>query len=329
MGVSMDPDLGGGEAAIEDPDGAASSRGPILRWARHLVFPITLVGGLLIARAVLSSEAPPESVVLIWFVMMPWVATLERLMPRHPDWNTSKGDVLADVIYLPTSLVVGGTLAALYGGLYLFLAIRLQAAIGSEVWPDAWPLALQVVFACLLAELFAYWPHRWMHENDLLWRFHAVHHSPRRVYWLNAVRAHPGEHVFRGLLSGIPLAVAGAPPEVLAYVMVVSRMAGLFQHANIDFALGPFAWIFSIGELHRWHHAADKRLADHNFGDTLIVWDAVFGSRHLPANQPAPHEVGIRGLDAFPDGWLAQMAVPFRWAALEAESEAVRREGAR
>lgn len=296
------------------------------RAARHVVFPATLIGGLALARAVLASGAPPESVILIWFVMMPWVALLERVMPRHPDWNRAKNDLGADVLYLPTSLVVGGTLSALWSGLYLFLAIRLEQAIGSPFWPDAWPIALQTALACLLAELFAYWPHRWMHESPFLWRFHSIHHSSRRVYWLNAVRAHPGEHLFRGFFAGMPLVVAGAPPEVLAYVMVVSRMAGLFQHANIDFALGPFAWIFSIGELHRWHHAPDKRLADHNFGDTLIVWDAVFGSRHLPTGESAPVEVGIRGLDAFPDGWLQQMAVPFRWRALGAESARLRGE---
>ncbi len=292
--------------------------------ARHLVFPATLLAGLLLARGMLARGAPPESVVLLWFVMMPWVAALERWLPRHRDWNRAQGDLLADVLYLPTSLVVGGALSALWSGLYLHAQIRLQAAVGSPVWPGAWPLALQVVLACVLAELFAYWAHRWMHVVPFLWRFHAVHHSPKRVYWLNAARAHPGEHVFRGFLSGIPLAVAGAPPEVLAYVMVIARMAGLFQHANVDFALGPFAWIFSIGELHRWHHSAEKAEADHNFGDTFIFWDTVFGTRHLPAGAPAPVRVGLDGLDAFPTTWWAQMAAPFRYASIERESRGLR-----
>ena len=169
----------------------------------------------------------------------------------------------------------------------------------------------------MLAEFFAYWAHRWMHEVPNLWRFHSIHHSSKRVYWLNAVRAHPGEHVFRGFISSIPLAVLGAPPDVLAYWMVLSRVGGLFQHANIDFALGPFAWIFSIGELHRWHHSARRDEADHNFGDTFIFWDTVFGTRHLPDGIPAPREVGIRGLEAFPDGWAGQMLAPFRYHEIE------------
>lgn len=303
-------------AALPRSDAEASGASPLGRLARHVVFPGTLVGGLWAGHALLERGTPPEAVIVIWFALMPWVATLERLMPRHADWNRSRGDLRTDAIYLPTSLLVGGALSALWAGLYLQLAIGLQRVAGQGLWPAAWPLAAQVVFACLLAELFAYWAHRWMHASPLLWRFHSVHHSPTRVYWLNAVRAHPGEHLFRGFISGMPLAVIGAPPEVLAYVMVVARVAGLFQHANVDFALGPFAWLFSIGELHRWHHSARREEADHNYGDTLIVWDVVFGSRLLPKDRPAPRAVGIAGLEAYPAGWWAQLAAPFRLEAI-------------
>jgi sterol desaturase/sphingolipid hydroxylase (fatty acid hydroxylase superfamily) len=268
----------------------------------------------------LSSGTAPQAVIVIWFGLMPFIGTLERWMPRFSDWNRSKDDLLTDVIYFPTNLIFAGSLSALWAGLHLKLGIGLQAAVGSEVWPTVWPLAVQVIFACVLAEFFAYWPHRWMHENPFLWRFHSVHHSSRRVYWLNGVRAHPGEHVFRGFISSVPLAVAGAPPEVLAYWMVLTRIGGLFQHANIDFALGPFAWIFSIGELHRWHHSALREEADHNFGDTFIFWDALFGTRYLPDGEGAREDVGIGGLDAYPTTWWGQMAAPFRYSEIERES---------
>jgi sterol desaturase/sphingolipid hydroxylase (fatty acid hydroxylase superfamily) len=295
--------------------------GSLHRFARHAVFPATLVAMLFLGHRLLAGGAPPESVIVIWFGLMPWVATLERLLPRYADWNHSKGDLLADVIWFPTNLIWAGSLSALWAVLTLKVAIALQAAVGSPVWPGGWPLGVQVALACLVAEFFAYWPHRWMHENAFLWRFHSVHHSPKRVYWLNGIRAHPGEHVFRGFFSAIPLAVLGAPPEVLAYWTILTRVGGLFQHANIDFALGPFAWLFSIGELHRWHHAADKHEADHNYGDTFIVWDVVFGTRYLPSDRPAPHEVGIAGLEAYPKDWLGQVLAPFRIEAIERESE--------
>jgi sterol desaturase/sphingolipid hydroxylase (fatty acid hydroxylase superfamily) len=260
----------------------------------------------------LERGTAPEAVIVLWFALMPYVALLERLLPRHPEWNRPHEDRLTDAIYLPASLIVAGGLSALWGGLHVALASALQQAVGSPLWPAHWIVAGQVALACVVAELFAYWPHRWMHELPLLWRFHAIHHSAQRVYWLNALRAHPGEHLFRGFISSIPLAVLGAPPEILAYWMVLSRVAGLFQHANIDFALGPFAWIFSIGELHRWHHSALRQEADHNYGDTFIFWDAVFGTRYLPSSVPAPLEVGLGGDEDFPTGWWRQQLEPFR-----------------
>lgn len=279
---------------------------------RHGIFPAILAAALFTTHALLARGTAPQTVILIWFGLMPVVALLERLMPRHPDWNRGHDDRLTDAIYLPASLVVAGGLSALWGGFHIGLAGVLNDAIGSPIWPGDWPVAAQVVLACAAAELFAYWPHRWMHESPRLWRFHAIHHSARRVYWLNGLRAHPGEHLFRGFISSIPLGVVGAPPEVLAYVLVISRVAGLFQHANIDFALGPFAWIFSIGELHRWHHSKRRQEADHNYGDTFIVWDTLFGTRYLPAGVGSPVEAGFEGVETYPTSWWAQQIAPFR-----------------
>lgn len=290
---------------------------------RHIVFPATLTVALFTAHAMLARGTAPEVVIVIWFVLMPFVALLERLLPRHSDWNRSHDDIATDVIYLPMSLLVVSGLSALWGGFFILLATKLQEVVGSPPWPSQWSLPLQVALACVAAELFAYWAHRLMHELPFLWRFHSIHHSPKRVYWLNAIRAHPGEHIFRGFISSVPLAVLGAPPEVLAYWMVLSRVGGLFQHANIDFALGPFAWIFSIGELHRWHHSATRKEADHNYGDTFIVWDIVFGTRYLPQNRPAPQEVGISGLGAFPTSWWAQQLAPFRYSKIERDSRLI------
>lgn len=289
-------------------------RRSLIPLARHGIFPAILASALFSTHALLARGTAPQAVIVIWFALMPVVALLERLLPRHPEWNQSHGDRLTDAIYLPASLVVAGGLSALWGGFHVFVAGEITRAVGHPVWPDGWPIGAQVGLACAAAELFAYWPHRWMHENTFLWRFHSVHHSARRVYWLNALRAHPGEHLFRGFISSIPLGVLGAPTEVLAYVMVISRVAGLFQHANIDFALGPFAWIFSIGELHRWHHSRARQEADHNYGDTFIFWDAIFGTRYLPVGVAAPIEAGFEGVDGYPTSWWGQQLAPFRGA---------------
>ena len=76
--------------------------------ARHVVFPATLVAMLFVGDRILSSDRPPESVIIIWFGLMPWIVFLERWLPRYPDWNRSHGDVLTDVIYFPTNILIAG-----------------------------------------------------------------------------------------------------------------------------------------------------------------------------------------------------------------------------
>jgi sterol desaturase/sphingolipid hydroxylase (fatty acid hydroxylase superfamily) len=95
---------------------------------------------------------------------------------------------------------------------------------------------------------------------------------------------------------------------------VVNVAVGLFQHANIDFRLGPLSWIFSVGELHRWHHSTVIDEANRNYGNNFIFWDAVFGTRFLPADRDCPADLGIGR--SFPTTLGAQLAAPFRWSRL-------------
>ena len=193
---------------------------------------------------------------------------------------------------------------------------------GLSLWPRSWPLLAQLPLAWVLVELFAYWPHRWLHEVPWLWRLHATHHSAERLYWLNATRAHPLEHVFRGCIGALPLAVVGATPELIALSVLCDGVIGLFQHANIDFRLGPLNYVFSAAPVHRWHHSRARFEADHNYGDSFIFWDLVFGTYYNPAQREVD-ELGVDALDAYPRGFLGQLAAPFRWRAIERASAAV------
>jgi len=289
---------------------------------RLLVFPVMLVAALAATALALGSGAEGSVAVLLIYVgMMPVVAGLERVIPHRAEWNQRRGDLLADALYMPTTWGVGALLSPLFAAVAVAVAGALSRTTGSEPWPSEWPLAAQVALACGVAEFFDYWGHRVLHRIPWLWRFHSIHHSAKRVYWLNATRTHPGELLVRGLFGGVPLAVLGVGEPVFAYWMVLGRVAGLFQHANIDFALGPFSWLFSIGDLHRWHHSRDRTEADRNYGNSFIFWDTAFGTRYLPSDREPPAEVGIANLDAFPTHFLDQLGAPFRFAAIERASQ--------
>jgi sterol desaturase/sphingolipid hydroxylase (fatty acid hydroxylase superfamily) len=273
------------------------------------------------ALAVERTASPAGAVFLIYLAMMPIVACLERLQPHLREWNEGHRDLATDALYLPTTWGLGALLSPLFAGAAVAITGFVSAHFGSDLWPRSWPLALQVMLACAVAEFFDYWGHRLLHRVPALWRLHSIHHSAKRVYWLNATRTHPGELVIRGLFGAVPLGVLGVPEAVYAYFMVLGRVAGLFQHANIDFALGPFSWIFSIGDLHRWHHSRDRAEADTNYGNSFIVWDTVFRTRFLPNDRRPPAEVGIGGMEAFPTSYPQQLLAPFRFERIRAESE--------
>jgi sterol desaturase/sphingolipid hydroxylase (fatty acid hydroxylase superfamily) len=248
------------------------------------------------------------------------VALAERLLPYRSEWNRPQGDLATDAAYLPITLGVNGLLRPVVATFGVALGGWLSETVGLGLWPTEWPLLAQLALACVTGEFFDYWAHRVMHESACLWRLHATHHSAPRLYWLNATRAHPGEMLFRGAVEMLPLAVFGIGEGVLLLIAVVNIVVGLFQHANIDFRLGPMSWIFSVGELHRWHHSRSRDEANRNYGNNFIFWDAVFGTRFLPADREPPAKLGIEGLDGFPRTLGAQLLAPFRWSGILARS---------
>jgi ornithine lipid hydroxylase len=284
------------------------------------VMPATLAVAIAAALLAMRAGAPAASVVPpIFIASIGWVAALERVIPYRREWNRSRGDLLADAAYLPlTSIVIAG-MRSLVAAAGVVLAGWISLRFGFPLWPHSWPLLAQLPLAWVVVELFAYWPHRWLHEVPWLWRLHATHHSPERLYWLNATRAHPLEHVFRGCIGAVPLAVAGATPELIALSVLSDGVIGLFQHANIDFRLGPLDYVFSAAPVHRWHHSRTRAEADHNFGDSFIFWDVVFGTYYKPTEREVA-ELGVDALAAFPRGFLGQLASPFRWHAIERAS---------
>jgi sterol desaturase/sphingolipid hydroxylase (fatty acid hydroxylase superfamily) len=157
-----------------------------------------------------------------------------------------------------------------------------------------------------------------MHEVPWLWRFLATHHSAPRLYWLNAARFHPIDLFAVGVIKLVPVAVLGAGAPVFALVTLFSGVHGAFQHSNVPVRLGPLNWIFSMTELHRWHHSPRLEEANHNYGGNLIVWDVVFGTRFLPEDRDPPEAIGIESLPDFPMGFWANLTSPFRWQALAA-----------
>ena len=238
------------------------------------------------------------------------LVTLHELKyPYRRQWRPAIADTRADLVFMLAVQVALPYLLSIT--LVIFLAEQLRAS-GLSIdgfWPHEHPVAAQAALMLLAADFPRYWLHRAFHKFAFMWRYHAVHHSPHRLYWLNVGRFHPIEKAVQFAVDTLPFALLGVSTEVLAAYFVFYAVNGFFQHSNCDVRLGALNHLVSGPELHRWHHSEFAHESDTNFGNNLIVWDWLFGTRFLPADR----DVGRLGLvnRDYPTGFLAQMTTPF------------------
>jgi sterol desaturase/sphingolipid hydroxylase (fatty acid hydroxylase superfamily) len=239
---------------------------------------------------------------------------LERINPYDAEWSRSRDDERTDIMHLLVSMMALPrilqvlTFTALYA-----VGAAASSVIGAPLWPNDIALPLQLMLAAIIGEFGAYWAHRLMHTNPLLWRLHATHHTVERLYWLNAARFHPLDVAFTYMATVTPLVFLGCPPDTLALLTIFTGIHGMFQHANVNLRLGPLNYIFSMAELHRWHHSKTLADANSNYGSNIILWDIVFQTRFLPTDRQPPRDIGVEDLPDFPRTYKGQLMSPWRW----------------
>ncbi len=278
-------------------------------------FPVVFFGALLATWAWLDAGGTPALVVFGVSVTTACAVTiLERVLPYETTWNQRHNDVPTDLAYAVSSLFAAPRLFDTMALTTLMSAGgHLANAAGHSLWPTQLWWGAQLLVAVVLGEFGSYWWHRLMHERPLLFRLHATHHSAPRLYWLNSTRFHPLDNVLMYGLQVLPLVLLGTPETILVGFTVWSLLHGFFQHANVDVRLGPLNFLFSMSELHRWHHSPSVDEANHNYGSNCIVWDLVFGTFFWPRDRRPPVRVGLDSLPEFPQRLLPQLLSPFMW----------------
>lgn len=282
---------------------------PKPRRDRRVSVTVATVTLVLAAFAIRSNLA--FGLVLLALVFVP----LERIWSLDPQRILRKG-WKTDLVHFAVNnlFTIVGLVAAV-----VVLGGVLHAAVpqGARDAVAGQPLWLQAVEALAFAEVAQYWAHRASHRVPLLWRFHKVHHSITELDWLAAARLHPVDQVFSRSCIVIPLFALGFTRGTFGALLVVFTAQAIFIHANVRFTFGPLRQVVATPEFHHWHHAADPRAYNSNFAGELPVLDRIFGTLHLPARDGSdgprwPDGYGIA--EPVPDGYLAQMAWPFRSA---------------
>ena len=237
------------------------------------------------------------------------IALHEVMLPYRRDWRPPAEDVRTDALFLIVVQVALPYLLAITLVIALAGALKAGGRTVDIFWPHNLPVVAQVAIMLLAADFMRYWLHRAFHRYPLMWRLHAVHHSPPQLYTINVGRFHPIEKSVQYAADTLPFAVLAVSQEALAAYFVFYALNGFFQHSNCRVYLGPLNYLVAGPELHRWHHSRRAREMNSNFGNNLIVWDTLFRTRFLP-NDRDVETIGLRNR-RYPTGFLVQMKSPF------------------
>lgn len=234
---------------------------------------------------------------------------LEKFIPFEKAWQEKDGQTFANIAHTLTSkgavqglVIFGGVI-----GISAYVIPLSGEAYG--IWPREWPMMLQVVLGLIVAEFGLYWAHRLSHEIGFLWRFHAIHHSVTRLWFINTGRFHFIDSLFSIVLGVSIILALGAPMEVVMWLSAITAYIGMLTHCNVDMKFKYLPYIFNTPRLHRWHHSKKLVEGNRNYGENLMIWDHIFRTWIDPDRRPSAN-IGVT--DNVPLTFTQQLLWPFK-----------------
>jgi sterol desaturase/sphingolipid hydroxylase (fatty acid hydroxylase superfamily) len=266
-----------------------------------------MVAGIAIA---LRSPAPVLMLALV----------MERLLPVTPAQRDLTRGFYQDIAWYAVDHL--RVLSWIPLQIMLLISLKRYMMGNRELIPDGvMPAPLLWVVGILAGDFLAYWSHRLRHRFDILWNFHAIHHSQQELNVFTQNRFHDVDIVIDLTIRTLPLLILNAGWMVIGIYAAVSLAHFRLYHSNIRTNYGVLRYILVTPQSHRIHHTSDPRYLNRNFGVFFSIWDRAFGTQH-DNHDEYPQELGIRDdrfpieqgtlLRDFPRIFAAQMLYPFR-----------------
>lgn len=274
---------------------------------QYSVYPLIVGGGAAVIIYAVGNN------VNYWSIIPPvliaaaiTVFVLERVLPYQT--NPEPPPLATDITHYAVNYGIKQFALMLYAQLVGTLGIF------GNLWAEYLPFGVQVLLALVIIDFFLYLVHRWSHENDFLWSFHQLHHSSEQLYWLNGEKRHPLHQVMEGFPGITAVMIFGAPPIAVISALAILALNMMLQHGNIDYRAGFLRYVFSVAELHRWHHVRDAERSKVNFGAWLVFWDLIFKTYSHPTGKVSwdkrANEIGVE--ESHPKTYFAQILFPFQ-----------------
>ncbi|MBL4784965.1 MAG: sterol desaturase family protein [Cohaesibacteraceae bacterium] len=232
---------------------------------------------------------------LSFILIFTTMALLEALLPRRDRvaslpkrWSTNLGFVVINALVIQILVPVTTIWAAIWSsenlsGLLTFIDV-----------PD-W---LEIFLAFVVLDFAIWFQHLMSHKIPWFWRLHRVHHADLDVDVTTGLRFHPGEILLSYGYKIAVIMVLGAPVLAVLIYEIILNGASLFNHANVKLPgwLDRFLRIFIVTpDMHRIHHTIVPRETDSNYGNSLSIWDRIFGTyTETPQNGQLGLTIGLK-----------------------------------
>ena len=132
------------------------------------------------------------------------------------------------------------------------------------------------VVATLIHDLWFYAAHRLLHTKVFI-KWHKVHHlSPVPTVWSNDRFTLPDVLMSQSFLFIVPF-VLPIPAVALVLYRLSDHIKGLIGHCGFEYAASRLA-VWPMPFVCVLHHDTHHELFRYNFGNTLSIWDRLFGT---------------------------------------------------
>ena len=195
---------------------------------------------------------------------------------RRTEWN--ERDAITNIAISTINTITSALgLGLLYTTAYFW--------IFENVAPFELPVAWWAFLFAFVLNDFLYWlDHIVSHRNGLFWTFHQTHHSSREMNLTVALRGHILLPFFQP--AYLILALCGVPFAMAIAVKIVGNLWGIFNHTRLVHRMGPLERWLCTPANHRVHHGTQPKYLDKNYGQTLLIWDRLFGTWQPEEEEP-------------------------------------------
>jgi len=157
--------------------------------------------------------------------------------------------------------------------------------------------------------------HSLLHDVQVLWEFHKVHHSAEVLTPLTSFRVHPVDLALMALVPALTVGLVmwvfqrlvspgiGFHTFLGLHVLIwIFSLAGNLRHWQVWVSYGATLnrWLISPAH-HQLHHSAEPQHRGCNRGFELAIWDRLYGTLCIPRNAPETFRMGLG--DATDGSW--------------------------